>query len=215
MNFGKAICRRKESIARPLSAFRLFSTTSCRAADPDGDNDDEDHAPCEHCTAFRVLGLPASFKIDPDELKKSYRALMTNYHPDKHSALPQSQRDEHEGRAAVVTRAFDTLKDPHTRAVHLLEVLGHPMMEKASGELVGTEFLMYIMEIRESIQLADDDRVLKRMQLENQQRMDETCDELASAFEAQNYEKALELTARLQYWHRIDETIREKVTSVD
>lgn len=145
---------------------------------------------------------------------------MKDYHPDKHhrhsfTADKSATSDELEHKASIVTRAYDTLKDPHTRAVHLLEVLGKPLSEVASGELVGSEFLMHIMEIRESIQYCRDDRLLKSLLKGNQMRVDQTCDELSRAFESHNYDKALEETARLQYWHRIDETIREKINNID
>lgn len=166
--------------------------------------------------SFQVLNLPQTFNIDKNELKRSYRTLMNNYHPDKHSNLPPAELLEQEHRASVVTRAFDVLKDDHTRAIHLLEVLGKSVLdEAANGQLVGSEFLMYIMEIREEIQLTNEDRTLKRMLLENKQRQDQTCDELSQAFESEQYQIALELTARLQYYHRIDETIRDKIQHID
>lgn len=165
--------------------------------------------------SFHALDVPENFDIDLDQLKKLYRTLMTNYHPDKHYSNPNECQDiEH--RASVVTRAYDILKDPHTRAVHLLEVLGQPMLdEAANGELVGSEFLMYIMEVRESISLTDDDRILKQMLDENRIRNEQTCNDLANAFAQHDYRKALELTAQLQYWHRIDETIRDKIDHID
>lgn len=164
--------------------------------------------------SFQVLGLPERFAIDDNELKQSYRKLMIDYHPDKHTAKSADDQEELEQQASAVTRAYQTLKQPHTRAVHLLDVVGHPTEEAASGELVGGEFLMEIMEIREEIQATLGDEALRKLLHENQARIDETCVELAEAFDENDLDKALELTARLQYWNRIDETIREKMDSV-
>jgi molecular chaperone HscB len=165
--------------------------------------------------SFQILGLEHSFAVDPDRLKQSYRKLMIDFHPDKHSLKNSEEQDAFEKQASAVTRAYDTLKHPHTRATHLLEMLGHPMEDQAKGELVGPGFLMEIMEVRESIDSTIGDNALRPLLLENQKRIEETSELLSRAFEQTSMEKALELTAQIQYFTRIDETIREKMKSLD
>jgi molecular chaperone HscB len=189
---------------------RLMSASASATAPPsDTANHDETH------NSFQILGLEHSFAIDPDMLKQSYRKLMIDFHPDKHSLKDVEVQEAFEKRASAVTRAYDTLKHPHTRASHLLEVLGHPMEDQAEGDLVGMVFLMEIMEVREIIDNTVGDDELRPLLLENQKEIDETSELLSEAFKQTNLEKALELTAQIQYFTRIDETIRDKMKSLD
>jgi molecular chaperone HscB len=159
---------------------------------------------------FDVLGLPSSFSVNEEELRSVYRQLMKEYHPDKHSNKSPEDQNALEARASAVTRAYDTLKSPHSRSVHLLEVLGRPLEEAVSGELVGNEFLMDVMELREDVDRTAPGSLEPLLQ-ENLVRVDETIQELVAAFAEESLDHALELTARLQYWNRIHETIREKM----
>jgi DnaJ-domain-containing protein 1 len=79
---------------------------------------------------------------------------------------------------------------------------------------VGHVFLMEIMEVRESVDNTTGDDALRPLLLENQKQIEETSELLSRAFENTNIEKALELTAQLQYFTRVDETIREKMKSL-
>jgi len=192
-----------------------------------GDSRDDCIHPPKDLNSFEVLGVdPPAFDVDPDALKATYRELMTRYHPDKyhhHSSQPSSPSDEREQddetqrelMASLVTRAYDTLKEPHTRATHLLEVLGRPILEAASGELVGPEFLLEIMELREAVQEQSDQDRLKEMLDANRRKMVEACDELTAAFQNDDLDKAMELSAQLQYWYRIEGAIREKIDRFD
>jgi DnaJ-domain-containing protein 1 len=69
---------------------------------------------------------------------------------------------------------------------------------------------MEIMDIREAIECAND-KEIRRLLKENEERMDKVGRKLAEAFEVQDLDRALKLTAELQYWNRAQETLREKV----
>jgi DnaJ-domain-containing protein 1 len=94
-----------------------------------------------------------------------------------------------------------------------LEQAGTPLEEVASQDLVGMDVLLQVMQLREEVEQAshEDDTTLRPLLAENQKRIQETSKLLEGAFENKNYDEALRLTARLQYWSRIDETIRAKM----
>lgn len=191
-------CRRLIYQAKPLAPRSLSSVVA-----PDTESE-------EMPDSFRVLEMPRRFAISEADLKANYRKLMIEFHPDKHSGKSQQEREYAEVKASRVTQAFQELKDPHTRATHLLDLLGNHMEETSKTDLVGNEFLMDVMEIRESIAetpAAQFEPLWKETRLKIQQ----VCEELDDAFEAEDNEKALRLSAMLQYWHRIEETIHEKM----
>ena len=191
----------RHSIPGPVSTTRWFASAS-----PERVTYDEDDY-------FSVLGVPYSFAMDENQLKTSYKKLMSEYHPDRHGSKSLKEQEELEHKASAVARAYDTLKRPHERATHLLEILGRPMEEASTGDLVGSEFLMNIMEIRSAVEYTEGDENLKGLLEENEKRIQANNEELAKAFEDRDLEKALELTARLQYFNRVDETIKEKMES--
>lgn len=179
-----------------------LSTTSTPTT-PTAEAETEDH--------FETMALPRQFFIDEDTLKQSYRRLMTKYHPDKHSTKSAEDQSALEEKASKVTHAYETLKRPHTRATHLLELHGSEINETDSTKLVGMEFLMDIMQIRDSIENTHADDGLKEIRAQNSQKIQQACDDLTVAFQEQDIAKAKEIVARLQYWNRIEETVREKI----
>ena len=165
--------------------------------------------------AFDVLGVPERFSIDEKELKTKYRALMGEYHPDRNQQANQLEQDLMREKSSAVTRAYQELTAAHTRAAHLMALRGKPMTESLSQQVVGMEFLMQVMAIREEIESISSDQDLRKLLQENDERMVDTCRAFEEALEQGDLDAALKHTARLQYWNRVAESIREKMDSVD
>jgi Fe-S protein assembly co-chaperone HscB len=170
--------------------------------------------------AFQIFSLPYKFQIDEDALRATYRSIMKDLHPDmQHQNRGDSLQNQREDAVeaiqamdpSIVTDAYYKLRRPHIRAMHLLELLGYPLQEVANE--LHEEFLLEIMELRHDIEAAATDA--EPLFDANLQRIAETCRMLHSALEAQNVDAAWKLTGELQYWNRIDETLREKMESLE
>lgn len=166
--------------------------------------------------AFDVLGVPERFSIDETQLKNNYRKLMGEYHPDRFQQASAVDQDSMQEKSSAVTQAYQELLSPHTRAAHIMALRGKPMTETLSQQVVGMDFLMEIMEIREVVDNVADgsDQELHKLLAENEHRLDATCEELEKALKHGDLDDALKHTARLQYWNRVIETIREKMENV-
>jgi len=141
---------------------------------------------------------------------------MNQLHPDRHAHISSiEERDKLHHEASTVTRCYEMLNNPQTRALHLLELHGKPMDETVSSALVGSEFLMEIMEVRETIDATTSDQVLQKLLDENRITADGLCQQLEEAFAKNDLELALRLTATLQYWNRAKETIRDKISHIE
>jgi molecular chaperone HscB len=164
-----------------------------------------------HTDYFQIMGLQQSFKISQQDLKHLYKEHMKILHPDKHTLKSLEKQESTAKLASEVTRGYEVLKDDYERSLHLLELNGNKMDEDISGDILGNDFLMNIMELREQTDGTDDVTELKKLLAENQGRIDETCEELAVAFGNDDLDEAKRLAAKLQYWNRIRETILEKI----
>lgn len=73
------------------------------------------------------------------------------------------------------------------------------------------EFLTDVMEVRESVDSTSADH-LQPLWKETKLSIESLIGDLTIAFDEDDLDKAIELAARLQYWHRIESAIREKMS---
>ena len=156
---------------------------------------------------FTMFNLPRSFVVSGNDLKKAYYKLMEENHPDRHLSQKRKEQvntttdDTLSPSATSITHAYTTLLNPYDRAVHMLGLLGRPLEESSMNPEAGMEFLVKIMELREVIESTTDDDQLMELLQENRSRIKDICVQLNEAFDAHE----------LQYWNRVDETLREKI----
>ena len=94
--------------------------------------------------------MPVGFVLDAAELSARYRELQKVVHPDRYVASgAQSQRLSLQG-ATLVNEAYQTLKDPLTRAQYLLTLKGADFGD-GQRTLDDPAFLMQQMELREAL----------------------------------------------------------------
>ena len=60
---------------------------------------------------YQLLGVPRN--ASPDEIKKAYRKLALQYHPDRNAGSPEAEE-----RFKEVTRAYEVLRDSDQRSVY-------------------------------------------------------------------------------------------------
>ena len=100
---------------------------------------------------FSSFDLDPSFSIDVAVLEQRYEQLMTICHPDRFAAAPAFEQRAAAKRAADINEAFNVLKQPVSRAGHLLQLAGVdlPALERQPAD---PEFLFEQMMLRERVQ---------------------------------------------------------------
>lgn len=68
-------------------------------------------------TYFHILGIP--YVATDDQVRHSYLMLARQWHPDKHTALPQRQRIHAHNRFQMINRAYIHLKTKPQREAYL------------------------------------------------------------------------------------------------
>jgi molecular chaperone HscB len=182
---------------------------------------------------FANLGIQRAFALDEAALRADYLRLMAAHHPDRHTRESSVEQAGSADRSADVTRAFSVLSRRHSRAVHLLELLGAPLIEETSGTaLLGPEFLSDVMEARSEVDDPDTiaDR-LRQLRTENERSMRAIHVELEDAFArltragdglraaadngvngiSDELQAARVLTAKLGYLQRIDDVAADRL----
>lgn len=205
-----------------MNQIRWFSDSS--------DGDDTASSSNRQPNAFRLFSLPLSFKIDEELLRTKYHDYMKLLHPDVQNSENDRKRTDDTDNptvAAAITNAYNVLKRPHLRAMHLLKIMKNAPNNPGSHNDdddddhskhlsdMSKEFLLEVMEIQESIHELDTDADLKPYFDTNAQRIDETCERLQEAFETSNIIEFQNLAIKLKYWTRIDETLRNKMSSLE
>ncbi|MFZ4540391.1 MAG: Fe-S protein assembly co-chaperone HscB [Rickettsiales bacterium] len=147
---------------------------------------------------FDILGLKTSFALDPATLEKAYFAAQRAAHPDRFIGKPEAERIASIHVSQQVNDAYETLKNPLTRAEHLLELQNiHALSDDAK---VPPPILSEMMELRERIFDAGSDRAaLAAITGEIKKLASENAKTLEEAFTSTDYTRATHETIRLQY----------------
>lgn len=121
---------------------------------------------------FTLFDLPTQFDVDLNLLDQHYRRIQTEVHPDKFVTASPVARLQSMQQATLANEAYQTLKQPTSRARYLLSLQGIATLED-SNTAMPTDFLMAQMEWREAMEdakMAKDvaalDALLKEMKSE-------------------------------------------------
>jgi molecular chaperone HscB len=104
---------------------------------------------------FELFGLPFQFDVDGGLLATQFRELQRRFHPDNFATASERDRLLSVQKAAQINDAFQTLKNPVSRAEYMLAERD----EDIRGEqktLQDMDFLMQQMELREALEVISD-----------------------------------------------------------
>jgi molecular chaperone HscB len=97
---------------------------------------------------FGLLGLPARFDLDPSVIEAAFFERSKELHPDRFASAPAAERVVALSRARALNDAYKLLKNPITRAEHLLARAGVTI---GDNEQLPPETLLELMEQREEL----------------------------------------------------------------
>ncbi|MDQ7016056.1 MAG: co-chaperone HscB [Gammaproteobacteria bacterium] len=99
---------------------------------------------------FELFSLSVSFDLDQGMLAARFQELQRLLHPDRFASAGEQERRFSMQGATLVNEAFQTLKDPLTRATYLLSLQGISL-DNESDTQMDMAFLMQQMELREAL----------------------------------------------------------------
>ncbi|KAI9003202.1 HSCB C-terminal oligomerization domain-containing protein, partial [Gaertneriomyces semiglobifer] len=148
-----------------------------------------------------------AYDIDEKKMKRRFLQVQRDVHPDGFGRKSKTEQQCADLQSSLLNKAFQTLRDPLSRAKYLLS-LNHLSLAEHEG-LSDPHLLMEVMEIREALEEASSQHEVDNIKTENDQRIAETVQRLSDAFRSHDLEIAKKLTAQLQYWMNIKNVIRD------
>jgi molecular chaperone HscB len=100
---------------------------------------------------FELLALPESVELDRTALERAYQTLQSQWHPDQFAGADAPTRTRALQQTSLLNDAYRTLRDPVTRAAHLLALRGLDPERLEQNELE-PEFLFEQMAWREDLE---------------------------------------------------------------
>jgi molecular chaperone HscB len=98
---------------------------------------------------FAALGLPRKLVLDPRELESLYHEAGRRIHPDRFASAPPAVKQASLKSAALLTRAYRTVRDPVSRGRYWLELNGEKLAENNKG--VPAELAALVFEVQEQL----------------------------------------------------------------
>lgn len=167
-----------------------------------------------------------SFLVDPKGLRREYRALQSQHHPDvAGAALAASENSDD---SSIINRAYSTLRNPYTRAAYLIKLL-HPeqlditeddmskhviaLFQQTSPQnsLNYKTLLMAVLDAHEALEMVSSQEDMDALNAENKARMRET--ELGlNALISQDpvpWDDFIIEAIKMKYWVNIENGIKE------
>ena len=180
----------------PVAAREPFCAT-CGAVQPPGAAD-----------AFDRLGFPHTFEIDRAALDRNYFDLQRRLHPDRFAAKTPRERALSQQQAASLNQAYETLKDPLSRAGNLLRHAGRKIDLDGQGTIGDLALLTEAMEMREALAEAETMAEADAFAAKVEADLAACRGALGAAFTAHDLDAAERQHIRLRYLGKLAEEAR-------
>lgn len=148
-----------------------------------------------------------SWQVDQAKLRKEYRSLQAQFHPDVVA------NGSNEDQSSLLNKAYHILKSPLTRSQYLIKVLDDIDLtnDEVKKQITHSdpELLMKIIDTHEELSECTEEDEVRSIEKENKSRMKDIEIQLDTAFANSDYKTAIKLTVELKYWTNLALAIKE------
>ena len=156
---------------------------------------------------FELFSLPIQYPLDKRLLAHNFRALQSQYHPDRFASGTDQERRIAVQTTGYINEANEELKSSRLRARYLLE------LQQVDFELCDTThdmvFLMHQMETREALEAAEQaDNALEQVdQIAKQvkQGVESIEDNFQQHLQAGNLSEAKDAVLKMRFYERLND----------
>jgi len=152
--------------------------------------DDSAQRPLSAQDHFSLLGLPRSFRIDPQHIESAWKKVALAVHPDRFATRSAAEKRVAMQWSSQANEAYRILKDPMSRARYLCELAGVDLQTETNTAM-SSDFLFRQMAWHEQL-----DALLEQdVEAENRQRVGQ---DLVDALTAAEQEIAAAVQGHLE-----------------
>ena len=162
---------------------------------------------------FELFGLEVSFLLDENNLNTQYQQLQSRLHPDRFASSTDQDKRMAMQATTFINEAYNTLRDPQSRARYLLELAGIEFdIEKDTTQ--DMNFLMAQMSLREKIDEVDNQESpldeLDELGLTAKQEKKQLTENFQAQYSQQDWKQAKETVLKLHFFNRLQQQIKRK-----
>ncbi|MCB1616558.1 MAG: Fe-S protein assembly co-chaperone HscB [Pseudomonadales bacterium] len=159
---------------------------------------------------FEIFRLQPLFHIDKQLLKRRYREIQKNIHPDRFADSDAQQKRLSQQYTSLVNEAYEVLDDDFSRALYLLQLVGVDTTKEVTT--ANTDFLMEQMQLRERLaavkEQAEPENELAELGSVLKVKINEKARAFLQAFEKSEYDQARKVTLEWQFLVKLQEDLR-------
>lgn len=162
---------------------------------------------------FELFNLPVQFDVDGKALDTAYRHIQRLVHPDRFVTATEAEKRAAVQYATIVNDAYQTLKDPLKRAMHLCALNGVPV-DGDGHQQMDAGFLMEQMAWRERLEMAldaDNQEALQALADEQKEQQENQLAAVKECLDAHHFEKALAEINKLMFLNRFGDEIHRSM----
>lgn len=151
---------------------------------------------------FEIFSLPVAWEVDFEQLDIKFRALQKALHPDRYATKNDFEKRLAVQTAATINQAYQTIKNPLSRAQYLLELENLDASQETHITSDG-QFLMEQMLLREALSEVRGNENAKQslvsLIIEAQQNAAKIQSDFANQYQQKAYNKAFDSLAKMQF----------------
>ena len=160
---------------------------------------------------FALFEQPVQFAVNQERLDQQLRLLQKRYHPDnlvadsKNVADSAQAKQQSEQASALINQAYQTLRDPDSRASYLLDIAGQA--QNLEHSIADLDFLEDAMEMRIDLDDAIGDKdiaTLKQLHPQITGRLAKQSERFNTAYQSQDWQTAIDATQKLKFLVKLD-----------
>ncbi|MDD7994668.1 co-chaperone HscB [Kosakonia radicincitans] len=165
---------------------------------------------------FTLFGLPAQYPLDVQALATRFQDLQRQFHPDRFASRPQAEQLAAVQQSATINQAWQTLRNPLSRAEYLLSLHGFDLASE-QHTVRDTAFLMEQLELREEldeIERAEDSGRLEAFRKRVKGMYDARHQQMVEQLDNQTWDVAADTVRKLRFLDKLrssTEQLEEKL----